>query len=168
MTESIPELIARRMGELRITSLRALHQRLPEGADSITYETVRNLANGKQRSTRDERVYRDLAIILAVDENVVRTAMGAGPTFGAWDMPARAQGLDPHEREIVISVVDALLRAKRGGSSDGRMPEAKKMTPTPAPGANVTRLNAKRQRILDDAQLLDEAAYDGGDTEGEE
>lgn len=127
MTESIPELFARRMAELSVPSLLALHRRLPEGADSITYETVRNLANGKQRGTRDDRVIRDLASMLAVDENDVRDAMGIEHSFGEWEMPARAQGLDSHEREIVISVVDALLRAKRtGGPSADRQFKAPK------------------------------------------
>lgn len=125
MTESVPELIARRMGELQITSLLALHRRLTD-PDSITYETVRNLANGKQRGTRDDRVIRDLAIMLAVDEATVREAVGADPTYGPWELPPRAQGLDPQEREVVISVVDALLRAKRAGGNDGRQPEAEK------------------------------------------
>lgn len=166
MTESIPELIARRMAELQVTSLLALHRRLPQGHGSITYETVRNLANGKQRGTRDDRVIRDLASMLAVDENEVRDAMGIEHSFGEWEMPARAQGLDPHEREIVISVVDALLRAKRtGGSSADRQSKAQKNdNPTPSGADNVTKLTSKHQRMIDEAQMLEEAAYDGEDT----
>lgn len=169
MAESLPELIARRMGEQGITSLLALHKRLPEGGDSITYETVRNLANGKQRGTRDERVIRDLATILAVNENEVRDAMGVERTYGPWEMPARAQGLDPTEREVVIGMVDALLRAKRGGSNEGRQPKAEKSPDPASDGAsNVTTLTPKHQRMIDEAQMEDQAAYDGGEPEGEQ
>ncbi|QXT62720.1 hypothetical protein [Tessaracoccus palaemonis] len=186
MTETVPELIARRMGELQITSLLALHRRLPEG--SISYETVRNLANGKQRGTRDERVIRDLATMLSVKEDVVRAALGAEPNYGPWELPERAQGLDQHERQVVVSMVDALLRAKRtGGSSDGRQPEAEKsddggsgaahdvgkagaaFTPSGGQPDNVRHITAKQQKMMDDSLMVDQAACDGDEPdEGEE
>lgn len=124
VAESLPELIARRMKDLSVTSLNALHRLLPPGDDRITYETLRLLNNGQQRGTRDERVFRDLALMLDVDTNTVRAAIGVEPDFGPFDLPPRAQGLDPQERSTVVGVMDAILRAKRGASGwpDGAKP----------------------------------------------
>lgn len=112
-TESLPALIRRRQGELHAAGLMDLYRRLPEGTGRITYETFRLLANGKQRGHRGGRVFRDVALILSVTENDVREAMGAEPEYGDWELPARANALDPTERELVLRVIDGLLRAKR-------------------------------------------------------
>lgn len=112
VTESLPALIRRRQGELRATGLMDLYRRLPAGDDRITYETFRLLANGRQRNIRGDRVFRDLALILAVDENTVRASIGAEPMYGPWELPDRAVRLDPDERNLVVNVIDGLLRAK--------------------------------------------------------
>ena len=54
--------------------------------------------------------------MLSVTEDVVREALAMPPTYGVWEIPPRAQALDPHERDVVMGVVDALLRAKRGAA----------------------------------------------------
>ena len=127
VNESLPELIARRQRDLGAAKVAELYRRLPDGEDRITYETVRKLANGEQRSAREPRVFRDLALILSVDESVVRLAMGVEPSYGEFEMPPRAQGLDHHERDVVLGVMDALLRAKRqGGQHEARHAEAEK------------------------------------------
>lgn len=66
-------------------------------------------------------------------------------------------------------MVDALLRAKRGGSNEGRQPEDQK-TPNPdsGGGSSVTTLTPKHQRMIEDAQMDQQAAYDGGKTQGDE
>ena len=110
--ESLQEMIRRVMREEGLDSVRALYRRLPDNKDRVTYETVRKLANGEQRGTRDPRVFRDLAIMLRVDENDVRTALNELPTYGDWELPPRAQSLNPDERATVMNVVDAILRAK--------------------------------------------------------
>lgn len=51
-----------------------------------------------------------------------------------------------------------------GGSDEGRQPEDQKNTHPPRPGhGNVARLTPKLQRMIDDAQLVDRAAYEGDD-----
>lgn len=157
VAKSLPELFAKRMGELGTKSVRELYQRLPDDGDCVTYETVRKLYNGEQRGTRDERVPRDLALMLGVDENVVREAMSIPPTYGPWEIPPRAQSLDPDERDAVMGVIDALLRAKRtGGTERGGTHKAEKSDEVDGPsvlrpdvdppanpfdeGANVTEL----------------------------
>lgn len=122
VTESLPQLIAERQAALQVTSLTQLYRRLPPGDDRITYETLRNLRNGTQRGVRDQRTLRDLALMLDVPEDRVRRALGVGPSWGPFELPPRASGLDPTERDVVLSVVDALLRAKRGEGRPGDAP----------------------------------------------
>lgn len=116
VSESLPELINRRMGELGVRTLSALHRRLMPGGDRITYETLRLLHNGYQRNTRDPRVPRDIALMLDVGESDVRAALKIEPNFGPFELPARAQGLAPSERKVVVGVVNAIIAAKRGGT----------------------------------------------------
>lgn len=70
--------------------------------------------------------------------------------------------------------------AEQGGSSDGRQPDAEKMTPGSRDAdairsgdddpieltRPVTRLTPKHERMLRDAQEMDTAAYEGEDPEG--
>lgn len=165
MNQSIPELIAQRQGALGAKTLLALYRRLPAGDDRITYETLRNLANGRQRGTRDGRVIRDLAVMLDVQPDVVRKALRADPDFGEWELPPRAQALDPQERTAVVSVIDAILRAKRaGGGSSADTGEPRKKSPEAdedQPAKPVTLAEIKRQRLLEQAMPEEEAARDG-------
>lgn len=120
------------MGEMGVKSIAELHRRLPEGEDRIAYETVRLLSNGDQRNTRDPRVPRDLALILDVAEDQVRAALKIEPNFGIFELPPRAQGLAPSERKVVLSVVDAIITAKRGGT--GWLDAGGSEDPEPAAG----------------------------------
>lgn len=124
VSESLQDLIRRIMREQDIDCVRSLYRRLPDAHDRVTYETVRKLANGEQRGTRDTRVFRDLAIMLRVDENDVRAAMGVPPTYGEWQLPPRAQSLNLDERAAVMGVVDAILRAKRVNAASSGAPVA--------------------------------------------
>ena len=146
MTESLPQLIRRRRKELNISNVSALYRRLPnDDVDRITYETVRKLANGEQRSTKDPRVPRDLAIILGVPETTVRRALHVAPDYGEWVLPPRAQGLNPKERDTVERVIDAILSAHREGETDAHTAEAQKKTPTSDhPVATITPLPTRR------------------------
>lgn len=115
VTETFPQLFHRRMGELHLKSVRDMWRRLPDDPDRISYETVRLLANGQQRTVNEQRVIDDLVLILGVDENQIRASLALPPSYGPWDLPPRAQVLDPQERTVVMSVVEALLRAKGVG-----------------------------------------------------
>lgn len=111
VTESLPDLIGRRMKELGASSIRALHARLPDDGDRISSETVRLLKNGQQKDAGD-RTIRDLALMLGVSENEVRQALDLPPTYGPWQIPERANVLTPRERTVVMSVIDALVSAR--------------------------------------------------------
>ena len=132
MSESLPDLIATAMSRFGVQSVRALYRRLPDGADRMTYETFRKLSNGEQRGVRDPRVVRDLQIILEEPEPRIRAALNMGPTYGPWELPPRAQGLNPQERRVVVEVIDTILLAKRGGETDANPAEARKKIPTVA------------------------------------
>lgn len=59
-------------------------------------------------------------------------------------------------------LLEEIRRRMQGGSSDGRQPEAKKSPDGGrGGGSNVRRLNPKRQRMLEDAQEMEKAAYMG-------
>lgn len=112
--ESLPELFSRRLGELNIPNLKAAYDKLPDpdGETRVSYETIRKLAIGRQRGTRDVRVLRAVALMLEISEREVREAMGVPPSYGPFELPARARELDPAERTIILNMVDALLRAR--------------------------------------------------------
>lgn len=152
VTKSLPELISDRMADLGVESVRQLYNRLPNepGVQRVTYETVRKLYNGEQRGTRDERVPRDLALMLEVSENEVRAALAMPPAYGQFDLPPRAQGLAPQERDVVMAVVDALLRARRGtdAKKSGAAVGAGPAEPEPAAGS-ATPLHIKDAEGVD-------------------
>lgn len=149
VTESLPDLIGRRMKELGATSIRALHARLPDDDDRISPETVRLLRSGRQKDAGD-RTIRDLALMLGVSENEVRRALDLPPTYGPWQIPDRANVLTPKERTVVMSVIDALVSARteekswaRGNASSeeadqGEAPEVEDS------GASVTQLRPEQ------------------------
>lgn len=118
MSESLPDLIAKAMSRFGVQSVSALYRRLPKGDDRMTYETFRKLKTGEQRGSRDPRVVRDLQIILAESEATIRAALEIGPTYGPWELPPRAQGLNPQERKVVVEVIDTILLAKREGGTN--------------------------------------------------
>lgn len=120
VTESFPQLFRRCMAEQGKTSVMDMWRMLPETPDRTSYETIRLLSTGKQRTVSQQRVIDDLVIILRVSENTIRTSLAMPPTYGDWDLPPRAQSLDPHERGVVIGVVDALLRARGMETEDAK------------------------------------------------
>lgn len=146
MTESLPELIRRRMDDLGLTRLSELHRRLPHGDDYVSYETLRRAAAGQQ--VEGEKMLRAVAIMCGVPENTVRAAAGQPLAHGEWELPAAAQSLTIPERRVVESVIDAIVRAKKGqGHADA-----------PAQGAPITPITRRRAAGLP----VDEAAYQSG------
>lgn len=125
VNESLPELIERRMVQLGFTSKKAMYDaaKLPRG--SITYETLRRVAKGEQRSSRDGgTTIRDLAAILKVSEEEIRSAEAGYTPVGGW---AKYERLTEAERSAVESVMDAILAAReQGGSNDASAAEAEK------------------------------------------
>lgn len=163
VSESLRDLMDRRMRELQASSLLALYRRaFSAGGDHVTYETIRKLYNGEQLTTRDQAI-TDLADLIEVEEATIREAMQVPPTFGPWKLPEQALTLTQRERQVVDSVIKALIDAKRtGGSSDGRRPEAEKSGEPGEAGAEVYGFSSGRR--LDG--YVTEAATEGDRTEG--
>lgn len=107
--ESLAALVQRRQAELGYGSLIALYRAAGLGPDSISYETLRRIAKGEQRSSRASgTTVSDVARILRVDENTIRTAEAVGEPVGGWD---RYERLTDSERAAVEAIIDALLAA---------------------------------------------------------
>ncbi|MCO6661016.1 hypothetical protein KJZ00_09745 [Cutibacterium avidum] len=124
MTTPLQQLIADRQRDLGMSSLIATYRaaHLPDG--SITYETLRRIASGKQRAIREDRTYVDLAAILRVSVDDVKSAEAGYTPVGGWK---RYESLTDREKQAVEAVMDAILAAHdEGGSSDDRQSEAEK------------------------------------------
>lgn len=98
----------------------------------------------------------------------------------AMGIPVDATLAEPDYSQLSNDTLLGILRSRLdGGSSDGRQPDAEKMTPPRPLGEEfaqldgvpeltrpVTRMTPKHERMLRDAQEMDTAAYDGEDPEG--
>ncbi|WCC80063.1 hypothetical protein O6R08_00380 [Cutibacterium equinum] len=121
---ALQRLIANRQRDLNAPSLIAMYRaaNLPKGA--ITYETLRRMATGRQRSIRGDQTYEDLSTILRVSVDDVKSAEAGYTPIGGWE---RYERLNAEERKAVEGVMDAILAAREaGGSSDDRRSEAQK------------------------------------------
>lgn len=109
----LPSIARRRMHDLGVHTLADLYRLVPADGNRASYETVRKILRGIQVTTRDPRVTHTLSIMLDIDPRDVAVALGSPPTYGDWVLPPRAQRLDPRERQVVMAVIDALIRARR-------------------------------------------------------
>lgn len=120
---ALQRLIANRQRDLNAPSLIAMYRaaNLPKGA--ITYETLRRMATGRQRSIRGDQTYEDLSTILRVSVDDVKSAEAGYTPIGGWE---RYERLNAEERKAIEGVMDAILAAREaGGSSDGRRHEVR-------------------------------------------
>lgn len=147
VTETFQQMFRRRMAELGRRSVMDMWRALPDQAGRTSYETIRLLVNGQQKTVKEDRVIADLAAMLEVSEAQVRESLQLLPSFGRWDLPPRAQALDPQERDVVISVVDALLRARGQGASDGGITRQKRITGTGGGDAEAEPVPERRGAI---------------------
>lgn len=119
--ETLAELVQRRLRELgsrhgRTEPLSLREAWLPyEGR--ISYETLRRIEKGTHTNVRGETA-DVLALILDVPVSEVEYAAGMPPRQGAFRLPPRADRLDKTERQVVLAVVDIILRAKGGGRDE--------------------------------------------------
>ena len=136
---------------------------LPRGA--ITYETLRRMATGRQRSIRGDQTYEDLSTILRVSVDDVKSAEAGYTPIGGWE---RYERLNAEERKAVEGVMDAILAAREaGGSSDDRQSEAQKSPLEVARRGEVTRAarrtrHPKGVRFADQDQAGEENQDPGG------
>ncbi|MEH1549634.1 hypothetical protein [Cutibacterium avidum] len=165
MTTPLQQLIADRQRDLGMSSLIATYRaaHLPDG--SITYETLRRIASGKQRAIREDRTYVDLAAILRVSVDDVKSAEAGYTPVGGWK---RYESLTDREKQAVEAVMDAILAAHdEGGSSDDRQSEAQKSPLEVARRGEVTRAarrtrHPKGVRFADQDQAGEENQDPGG------
>ena len=163
MTETLQDLMERRLQQMRqrrgrgeSISLREAYQRLLEqinqrnaehaaaGRDEQepappTYEVFRRIRNGHTRITDNTAVA--LATMLDVDVDEVHAAAGIRPSLGRFELPTRADRLDDQQREVVLAVVDTILRASDGESSQSPAAD-RRGAPTPV-AAQGPRLAAR-------------------------
>lgn len=120
---ALQRLIANRQRDLNAPSLIAMYRaaNLPKGA--ITYETLRRMATGRQRSIRGDQTYEDLSTILRVSVDDVKSAEAGYTPIGGWE---RYERLNAEERKAIEGVMDAILAAREAGSnSDDRHHEVR-------------------------------------------
>lgn len=165
VTTPLQQLIADRQRDLGMSSLIATYRaaHLPDG--SITYETLRRIASGKQRAIREDRTYVDLAAILRVSVDDVKSAEAGYTPVGGWK---RYESLTDREKQAVEAVMDAILAAHdEGGNSDDRQSEAEKSPLEVARRGEVTRAarrtrHPKGVRFADQDQAGEENQDPGG------
>lgn len=162
---ALQRLIVQRQRDLNARSLIAMYRaaNLPRGA--ITYETLRRMATGRQRSIRGDQTYEDLSTILRVSVDDVKSAEAGYTPIGGWE---RYERLNAEERKAVEGVMDAILAAREaGGSSDDRQSEAQKSPLEVARRGEVTRAarrtrHPKGVRFADQDQAGEENQDPGG------
>lgn len=166
---ALQRLIANRQRDLNAPSLIAMYRaaNLPRGA--ITYETLRRMATGRQRSIRGDQTYEDLSTILRVSVDDVKSAEAGYTPIGGWE---RYERLNAEERKAVEGVMDAILAAREaGGSNDDRQSEAEKSPHLHADDQDRVTLAARRihgpKGIIDPSQeTAGEENQDPGGWEG--
>ncbi|MCL8026352.1 hypothetical protein [Nocardioides bruguierae] len=141
MNETLQDLMERRLREMghrrgrgESISLREAYQRVLDArnrdeleaaetgvplnqAGPPTYEVFRRIRNGHTRIT--DTTASALATMLDVPLSDVYRAAGIAPRLGRFELPTRADRLDQDQRKVVLSVVDAILKA---GEGDAKQP----------------------------------------------
>lgn len=126
MNETLQDLMERRLREMgkrrgrgESISLREAYQRLVdeagEDAKLPTYEVFRRIRNGHTSIT--DPTASALATMLGVPVEDVYAAASIRPPLSRFELPTRADRLDGNQRQVVLSVVDAILQA---GDAAGR------------------------------------------------
>lgn len=133
MSESLSELIARRLVELTqrrggaVVSLHSAWEVLPpkqDGSPLVSYETIRRVSIGEHTNIGDETADA-IAMMLGVPVDDVLAAAGQRVRLGRFTLPRRADKLEKKERRTVLAVVDAILDAaeSKGGRDSGTSAE---------------------------------------------
>lgn len=137
VTETLQQLLERRLRELgarrgRDTlSLREVWQTLPSdaaGKRPISYELVRRVRENGHTNISD-RAADAIATMLDVAVSDVLTAAGQRPRLGRFELPRRADRLNDRERDVVVSVVDAILQAADADRPEGTVTRLSERAP---------------------------------------
>lgn len=105
------------LSELINTQLWSLGLSLRTAAErgGITVSTLHRYAQGSD-SLPDPETIRLLAKAIKVPVRRVEIAAGCPPLRSRFELPETADRLNPKERRLVLSLVDALLAAHRDGA----------------------------------------------------
>jgi hypothetical protein len=77
----------------------------------VSYETLRLIVSGRHSGNIGEEVAEGLALALDVPLSRIYTAAARRAPLGRFELPRRADRLNRSEREVILSVVDAILTA---------------------------------------------------------
>lgn len=120
VTETLQDLMERRLREMgkrrgrgESISLREAYQRLQDRAGDDeklpTYEVFRRIRHGHTKIS--DPTASALATMLEVPVEDVYAAARIRPRLSRFELPTRADRLDDSQRQVVLSVVDAILQA---------------------------------------------------------
>lgn len=115
--------------------------------------TLTSMARGERET--DQAIVNKVADALGVDQLTIAEWIGRERTERRPFRPVDGADLMTKEEQAAInSLITLLVRDRKRGQRDGRRPEAKKRL-----GGEVTSLQGRRRRVLDDAGEQDVAAY---------
>lgn len=121
----------------------------------VPASTISRLIQGRTTPATVEAV----AAALRVSAREVLLAATGDDGLGPWVPPLESHLLDAHEREALNLLIQRLA-SKRGGTADGRAPEADTRSPiTKLPSAREAA-DAKRQRMLNQGMPATKASYE--------
>lgn len=106
MVRPLGQLVAARRRRLKL-SLREVAEK---SSGALSFQTVHAIEEGRTNIGTDK--LDALADVLGLPREVVREAAGRDPALGPFWLPVEVDSLDREERETVLAVVRALLRAK--------------------------------------------------------
>ncbi|WKN47111.1 hypothetical protein [Nocardioides sp. Arc9.136] len=125
-----------------------------------TYEVFRRIRNGHSRIS--DATASALATMLDVPIEDVYTAAKIRPRLGRFTLPTRADRLDDQQRQVVLSVIDAILQAGETSAED----EPKATRPRAISRSEAQE--ARRLRVIEQALPEGQAAYDEDDDPGDD
>lgn len=85
----------------------------------VSYETLRLISVGLHSGEITDRVAQGIALALQVDVAQVYAAAGVRPALGRFSLPPRFDRLNLTEREVIVSVGDAILTASTAARAEG-------------------------------------------------
>lgn len=130
-------------------------------AIGVHTSTLSAMAQGTRDTSQE--ILDKVAAALRIDPRRVAEWVGVARSERApYVPPSDAHLLDRDERDAVDRLITLLAKSKKRGQSDAGTAEAEKnLDPAPMGRDNVTKLTPKHQRMLEEAQQIDRAAYDG-------
>lgn len=124
---------------------------------TLSYTTIGRYMRGRHPEEPNLEVLQAFAAVFRVDLNDLLKVAGIAELKDPFVLPDEAAALDQRERELVLNLIDVVIRAKQSHSEPGTVARAYEDATT-----NVTQLP---RRLHPEIDGLDAAAYEGADTE---